>query len=412
MQSHCQHNLYICHCSPSSQDPSPIHPPLPPKPTKSSMKQKSNNHNTMPHPRNNKKAFAISPTHRQVAALQYYDDQSLIVQQNGSQQPVHIIHQQTLPRMLEGRHSIDVNTFQQPQQPVMHLKQQNNISDITSPLLDLKENTQQLAVAPETKEASSCNISSDRTSPSTASSSSSVSAPTQIIATLPRTLVSKQQPSNGHNHSSNHSGNGHNHSVEGTVNPLSLIADPASLDICCNTIASSNSVTSVPLIATTGTGVTITSSLSSHGGLSAATTVPTIRDLDRMNQHYDQIIQQQAIISQRNHPKFFGCNAFQGRTCVERVIFGFLILLIVSVFLIGGIIFVQVLSGAPGTGLRSFSAMIFAGNSDGGDGSSNRPSQGHLRPDNDIGRLLSDEDIEIVRIKTTEEVSTTLFLLR
>ena len=28
MQSHCQHNLYICHCSPSSQDPSPIHPPI------------------------------------------------------------------------------------------------------------------------------------------------------------------------------------------------------------------------------------------------------------------------------------------------------------------------------------------------------------------------------------------------
>ena len=26
MQSHCQHNLYICHCTPSSQDPSPIHP--------------------------------------------------------------------------------------------------------------------------------------------------------------------------------------------------------------------------------------------------------------------------------------------------------------------------------------------------------------------------------------------------
>ena len=26
MQSHCQHNLYICHCTPGSQDPSPIHP--------------------------------------------------------------------------------------------------------------------------------------------------------------------------------------------------------------------------------------------------------------------------------------------------------------------------------------------------------------------------------------------------
>ena len=26
MQGHCQHNLYICHCTPSSTDPSPIHP--------------------------------------------------------------------------------------------------------------------------------------------------------------------------------------------------------------------------------------------------------------------------------------------------------------------------------------------------------------------------------------------------
>jgi hypothetical protein len=27
MHNHCQHNLYICHCTPSSSDPSPIHPP-------------------------------------------------------------------------------------------------------------------------------------------------------------------------------------------------------------------------------------------------------------------------------------------------------------------------------------------------------------------------------------------------
>ena len=27
MRNHCQHNLYICHCTPTSGDPSPIHPP-------------------------------------------------------------------------------------------------------------------------------------------------------------------------------------------------------------------------------------------------------------------------------------------------------------------------------------------------------------------------------------------------
>ena len=73
-----------------------------------------------------------------------------------------------------------------------------------------------------------------------------------------------------------------------------------------------------------------------------------------------------------------------------------------SVFLIGGMIFVQVLSGA--SGLQSISEMIFPRSSPRNDPSRiSQPSQ--LRPDNDIGRLLSDEDIEIVRIKTTEEVS-------
>ena len=120
-----------------------------------------------------------------------------------------------------------------------------------------------------------------------------------------------------------------------------------------------------------------------------------------MNQHYDQIIQRQAIVNQINNRKFFTCDFFHGRTCIERIIFGFLIVLIMSVFLIGGMIFVQVLSGA--SGLQSISEIIFPRNSPRSD--PNRISQpSQLRPDNDIGRLLSDEDIEIVRIKTTEEV--------
>ena len=123
MQSHCQHNLYICHCSPSSQDPSPIHPSLPPK-HKSAMKQKSNNHNTLPPPRNNRRSIPLSPLHHQASTIQRYEDQTLLVQHN-SQQPIHIIHQQTLPRMIEGRHQNDGALFQHSP-PVTHLKQQQN----------------------------------------------------------------------------------------------------------------------------------------------------------------------------------------------------------------------------------------------------------------------------------------------
>ena len=386
MQNHCQHNLYICHCSPSSQDPSPIHPPLPPKP-KSAMKQNSNNYNTLPPPRHNGRTVPFSPLHHQPPRFQRYEDQTLLVQHN-SQQPIHIIHQQTLPRTLEGRQKCDGTTFPQST-PLMHLTQ--NLSEMGSPTSDPKQKASNTLVNSGTNESCNGNLSSDETSPATDSSSSSVSVPTQIMATLPRVFVTRQT-------------NGNTHSSEGTVNPLSLIADPSSVDISGSHLASSNSVTSVPFL-TTGTGLTITSSLSS-AGLSSTTTQPIMGDLDRLNENYNQIIQRQAIVSQRSNRKFLGCDFFQRRTCVERAIFGFLIILIMSVFLIGSMIFVQVLSGASGTGLQSISAMIFAaGNSNIDDhGSISQPSQGHLKPDNDIGRLLSDEDIEIVRIKTTEEV--------
>ena len=393
MQNHCQHNLYICHCSPSSQDPSPIHPPLPPK-LKSAMKQKSSYHNTLPPPRNNIKSIPLSSNqHPQTLTVQRYEDQTLLVPHNGNQ-PIHIIHQQTLPRMIESRreHTGADNFHQSP--PVLHLnhQQQSNQNNVCQQLDNEDQSSKTTMVNSGTAESCNGNISSNQKSPSTDSSSSSVSAPTQIMATLPRALVTKHE-----------NGNGNNHFGEGTVNPLSLIADPSSLDITSNQREPiTGSVTSVPFI-TSGTGVTITSSLSS-AGLSSNTT-PNPRDFDRMNQHYDQIIQRQAIVNQISNRKFFTCDFFHGRTCLERLIFGFLIVLIMSVFLIGGMIFVQVLSGA--SGLQSISEMIFPRSSPRNDPSRiSQPSQ--LRPDNDIGRLLSDEDIEIVRIKTTEEVSVSM----
>ena len=397
MQNHCQHNLYICHCTPSSQDPSPIHPPLPPK-LKSAMKQTSKYHNTLPPPqRNNKKLIPVSPHHQRALTLQRNEDQALLVPHN-SNQPIHIIHQQTLPRVIDGRVHKNGSAFQQSP-PVVHLIQQQSIPDKNSLIIDSSENTSKSSMNPSVMDACNGNLSSNDRSPSTDSSSSSVSAPTQIMATLPRGYLTNQE-------------NGNNHIGEGTVNPLSLIADPSSIDITDITgghleiagghLEHSNS--SVPFV-TTGTGVTITSSLSSAG---LNTTTPSSRDMDRMNQHYDQIIQRQAIVNQISHRKFFSCDFFHGRTCIERVIFGFLIMLILSVFLIGGMIFVQVLSGA--SGLQSLSELIFSPATTNNDPSRIiQPSQ--LRPDNDIGRLLSDEDIEIVRIKTTEEVRFDHYLL-
>ena len=388
MQNHCQHNLYICHCTPSSQDPSPIHPPLPPK-LKSAMKQTSKYHNTLPPPqRNTKKLIPVSPNHQRTLTLQRNEDQTLLVPHN-SNQPIHIIHQQTLPRVIDGR--IHKNGFQQSP-PVVHLIKHQNVPEKTLSMSDNTENAAKTSMNPSVMDACNGNLSINDRSPSTDSSSSSVSAPTQIMATLPRGYPTNQE-------------NGNNHISEGTVNPLSLIADPSTIDITDITgahleiagghLEPSNST--VPFV-TTGTGVTITSSLSSAG---LNSTIPNSRDMDRMNQHYDQIIQRQAIVNQISHRKFFSCDFFHGRTCIERSIFGFLIMLILSVFLIGGMIFVQVLSGA--SGLQSLSEIIFSHASANNDPSRIiQPSQ--LRPDNDIGRLLSDEDIEIVRIKTTEEV--------
>ena len=397
MQNHCQHNLYICHCTPSSQDPSPIHPPLPPK-LKSAMKQTSKYHNTLPPPqRSNKMLIPVSPNHQRTLTLQRNEDQQTLLVPHNSNQPIHIIHQQTLPRVIDGRIHKNGTPFQQSP-PVVHLIKQQSIPDQNTSMVDNSENVSKTSMNPSVMDACNGNLSNIDRSPSTDSSSSSVSAPTQIMATLPRGILTNHE-------------NGNSHISEGTVNPLSLIGDPSTIDITDITgahleIAGSHlepSNSTVPFV-TTGTGVTITSSLSTNGLNSSN---PNSRDMDRMNQHYDQIIQRQAIVNQISHRKFFSCDFFHGRTCIERSIFGFLIMLILSVFLIGGMIFVQVLSGA--SGLQSLSEIIFSHAT-----TNNDPSRiiqpSHLRPDNDIGRLLSDEDIEIVRIKTTEEVKYIYFL--
>ena len=63
----------------------------------------------------------------------------------------------------------------------------------------------------------------------------------------------------------------------------------------------------------------------------------------------------------------------------------------------------QVATGASGT-LRAFSALVFpsgfGGSPHGGASSENL----RFHPDEDINVLIDDEDLEIVRIKTTEEV--------
>ena len=110
-----------------------------------------------------------------------------------------------------------------------------------------------------------------------------------------------------------------------------------------------------------------------------------------------QITQNPLHRSQAQHlDKYLSCHGafWHGRSMLERVI---LTLLVVSVFLVGGLVLVQLgtghlmsgnfaLTGKPG---KSF----VSDNSNNGDDSS------------DNGKLFRDDGVEIVRIKTTEEVS-------
>jgi hypothetical protein len=97
--------------------------------------------------------------------------------------------------------------------------------------------------------------------------------------------------------------------------------------------------------------------------------------------------------------KYLSCHGafWHGRSMLERVILTLLVVLLVSVFLVGGLVLVQLgtghflsgnfaLTGKPG---KSFVA---------GDGSTGDDAS-------DNGKLFRDDGVEIVRIKTTEEVS-------
>ena len=116
----------------------------------------------------------------------------------------------------------------------------------------------------------------------------------------------------------------------------------------------------------------------------------------------------------RSKPLFGGCcvggSLWEGRSCAERFIFGLLIALIVSVFVIGGLICLQVVTGSTGAGGtlgRAFSALVFAGEGlglGGVSGVGSVPENLRFHPDKDINILIDDTDLEIVRIKTTEEV--------
>ena len=153
---------------------------------------------------------------------------------------------------------------------------------------------------------------------------------------------------------------------------------------------------------------------SSQTGLTSTTSTMSRNLLHSNRVMYDPILTtSRSSVIQRNPAKvFFGCGNggfWEGRSCIERFIFGLLIMLIVSVFVIGGLICVQVITGSSHGGLRAFSAMVFAAGKNGGDSEELKTADSmRYHPDNDIGKLLDDKDLEIVRIKTTEEVSNVL----
>jgi len=87
---------------------------------------------------------------------------------------------------------------------------------------------------------------------------------------------------------------------------------------------------------------------------------------------------------------------WHGRSVLERVILSLLVILLVSVFLVGGLVLVQL-----GTGhLISGGNFAFSGKS----GKSFVSDQSTGEDPSDSGRLFRDDGVEIVRIKTTEEV--------
>jgi hypothetical protein len=101
--------------------------------------------------------------------------------------------------------------------------------------------------------------------------------------------------------------------------------------------------------------------------------------------------------------KYFNClTGSQGRTCLERIIFVLMCVLMVGVFLVAALLCLHIGSG----GLKRLSAVMFADqNTFGGGLTSDHPNglNSVLQPE--LVDLM-DEGIDVVRIKTTEEVSS------
>ena len=113
-------------------------------------------------------------------------------------------------------------------------------------------------------------------------------------------------------------------------------------------------------------------------------------------------------VNEVNNKYLWGCS-HGGRSCLERVIFSLMVILMVGVLLIAGLLCVHIGSG----GLRRLSSLMFAQankyeNVDtNGLGVLNNAGGHSLQPE--LVDLM-DDGIDIVRIKTTEEVSFLFFL--
>jgi len=86
---------------------------------------------------------------------------------------------------------------------------------------------------------------------------------------------------------------------------------------------------------------------------------------------------------------------------LERVILTLLVVLLVCVFLVGGLVLVQLGTGHLMAGNFAFSA---AGGGGGKSGKNFVGDNSNGDDSSEAGKLFRDDGVEIVRIKTTEEV--------
>lgn len=416
MHNNCKHNLFICHCTPSNLDPVPIHPPLPPKPVNLTSKFLSDQNNTLPQSSGssgNPASLYFSIPSGGVLKSQRIPaggGRSSLKLPNYGRQFKTLPRKMALSKSADGQNNSIINAFSNPSSTSAFLAD-GTFALMAQPAAANTYPTFQTSPKLRLKLGPG-SVSFSTASPSTNSSAPSISPPSssssQVVTTLPvRTRVNETGLVVKASHQNR------------SLCPVDRQQEPCYRQRHC--VAESPADSSVAFMAL--------SSLTTNTLPRAKNPAGIADRKNRLSIPYGNLVpppQQQLQLqllssgsSSSASPrhvrrKYEGCSIWTGRSCLERVIFGLLVSLLSTVFLIGSVVFVQVLSGAPSGGLKAISAMVFSGSDD----DVGAPQKGSLpayngdplgatgtNPDDDLGRLLSDDDIDLVRIKTTEEVS-------